>query len=329
MYKVVSLFCGCGGSDLGIKGGFNYLGKRYKKHPITIVSAIDIDKKAVLTYNKNFKEQAKVIDIKSQKYHKNFADIVIGGFPCQSFSSVNPNKNPEDDRGLLFYQMARVISEINPKVFIAENVKGFLLLHKSRYFLKFKKIMEKSGYDIFHTILRATNYGVPQKRERLFIIGIRKDLNKSFEFPRASHGESKGQIRVKVLKDVIDNLIPDDPKYYFSEKAVQGVKKAKNNMKRALAQDLNQPCLTISSHLAKVSLNSRDPVLLVNPSKELYRRFTPREAARIQSFPDKFIFAGSDADAYRQIGNAIPPIVMWNIMNELIKQKILSPTEMK
>ena len=118
MYKVVSLFCGCGGSDLGIKGGFNYLGKRYKKHPITIASAIDIDKKAVLTYNKNFKEQAEIIDIKSQKYPKNFADIVIGGFPCQSFSSVNPNKNPEDDRGLLFYQMARVISEINPKIFI-------------------------------------------------------------------------------------------------------------------------------------------------------------------------------------------------------------------
>jgi DNA (cytosine-5)-methyltransferase 1 len=219
--------------------------------------------------------------------------------------------------------MARVISEINPKIFIAENVKGFLLLHKSRYFLKFKKIMEKSGYVIFHKILKATDFGAPQKRERLFIIGVRKDLNKFFEFPQASHGEGKGQTRVKVLKDVIDSLIPDDPKFYFSEKAVQGVKRAKNNMKRALAQDLNQPCLTISSHLAKVSLNSRDPVLLVNPSKELYRRFTPREAARIQSFPDKFIFAGADADAYRQIGNAIPPIMMWNIMDAIIKQKIL------
>ena len=113
-------------------------------------------------------------------------------------------------------------------------------------------------------------------------------------------------------------MIPEDEKYYFSERAVQGVKNAKPNMKRALAQDLNNQCLTISSHLAKVSLNSRDPVLLVNPKKELYRRFTPKEAARIQAFPDKFKFSGSDADAYRQIGNAIPPLLMWHVCNSIL-----------
>jgi len=91
------------------------------------------------------------------------------------------------------------------------------------------------------------------------------------------------------------------------------MKNAKNNMKRGLAQNLDEPCLTVTSHLAKVSLNSRDPVLLVDPEKELYRRFTPREAARIQSFPDTFIFAGSEQDAYRQIGNAIAPVMFWHI----------------
>ena len=102
----------------------------------------------------------------------------------------------------------------------------------------------------------------------------------------------------------------------------------KNNMKRGLYQDLNKPCLTITSHLAKTSLNSRDPVLLVSPEKELYRRFTPREAARIQSFPDNFIFPVSDTQAYRQIGNAIPPVLMWHVMKSLSESinRIEKPT---
>ena len=97
------------------------------------------------------------------------------------------------------------------------------------------------------------------------------------------------------------------------------MKNAKKNMKRGLAQNLNEPCLTITSHLAKVSLNSRDPVLLVDPEKELYRRFTPLEAARIQSFPDDFKFAGSETNAYKQIGNAIPPVLFWHITDKIIK----------
>lgn len=109
---------------------------------------------------------------------------------------------------------------------------------------------------------------------------------------------------------------------YFSEKAVQGMKNAKNNMKRGLAQKLDEPCLTVTSHLAKVSINSRDPVLLVDGERELYRRFTPREAARIQSFPDTFQFAGSEGDAYRQIGNAIPPVLFWHISKSI--QDVLS-----
>ena len=95
------------------------------------------------------------------------------------------------------------------------------------------------------------------------------------------------------------------------------MKNAKPNMKRGLWQKLDEPCLTVTSHLAKVSLNSRDPVLLVDSNKELYRRFTPREAARIQSFPDEFHFAGSEIDAYRQIGNAVPPVLFWHITKKI------------
>lgn len=95
------------------------------------------------------------------------------------------------------------------------------------------------------------------------------------------------------------------------------MKNAKNNMKRGLYQDLDGQCLTVTSHLAKTSLNSRDPVLLVNPEKEIYRRFTPREAASIQSFPESFVFPVSETQAYKQIGNAIPPVLMWHVANAL------------
>jgi DNA (cytosine-5)-methyltransferase 1 len=324
MIKVASLFCGCGGADLGLTGGFSYLGKKYPKNPVKIIHASDIDKKAIATYNENFKHNAETVDVRELAFEKGAADLLIGGFPCQSFSSVNPNKNPEDDRSQLFYQMARILGEIKPKAFIAENVKGFYVLHGQRYFQRAKLAFEEEGYEISHKILKATDFGVPQKRERLFIVGIRRDVNQTFQFPEPSHGSHQGALKQPVLRDVIDSLIPENPKYYFSERAVQGVKNAKNNMKRALAQSLDDQCLTISSHLAKVSLNSRDPVLLVDPEKELYRRFSPLEAARIQSFPDNFKFVGSEADAYRQIGNAIPPILMWSVVNAVLKQVFLS-----
>ena len=162
-------------------------------------------------------------------------------------------------------------------------------------------------------LIRCADYGVPQKRERVIIVGIRKDIQHDYIFPDAPNENNWQPLSVAV-----HNLAIEDQKYYFSEKAVQGMKNAKNNMKRGLAQNLNEPCLTVTSHLAKVSLNSRDPVLLVDPEKELYRRFTPREAARIQSFPDSFQFAGSETDAYRQIGNAIPPVMFWYIAKSIL-----------
>ena len=151
------------------------------------------------------------------------------------------------------------------------------------------------------------------------------DLKGEFSFPKSTHSDEEDDRPGLVpLRKVIKSLVPEDPKYYFSKRAVEGMKNAKNNMKRGLWQDLDQPCLTITSHLAKVSLNSRDPVLLVDPEQELYRRFTPREAARIQSFPESFRFVGSEGDAYRQIGNAIPPVLMWHLGRSLVEQFVTS-----
>ena len=322
-FKIVSLFSGCGGSDLGLLGGFSFLKKRYKELPTEVASAVDIDRKAVQTYNFNFKHHADVgcvKDFPTEKY--NNIDIVVGGFPCQSFSTVNPSKDPFDERGQWYKEMGSVVKELKPKFFIAENVRGMMVLKKGTIFARILQEFEQHGYVLSHKLLNAADFGVPQKRQRVFIIGVRNDLGFKFEFPREPFSENpqQGQNPWEPLKKVIDSLIPSDEKYYFSRRAVEGMKKAKNNMKRGLWQDLNKPCLTVTSHLAKVSLNSRDPVLLVDEEKELYRRFTPREAARIQSFPDDFEFIGSDADAYRQIGNAIPPVLMWHVAKSLIDQ---------
>jgi DNA (cytosine-5)-methyltransferase 1 len=318
--KVASLFAGCGGADLGILGGFNYLGKRYVKNKASIVHASDVDKKVVQTYNLNFSHHAEAIDVRTLSLRGLELDVVVGGFPCQSFSSVNPTKDPTDDRSQLFFEMLRLIRETKPKFVIGENVKGFYRLHGGKYFEEFSAELRKAGYRVYHSVLSAADFGVPQLRERLFVVGVRKDITGDFEFPKPLFGpNSKTKQPYVPLSSVVPSLKAVPEKYFFSERAVEGVKRAKNNMKRAVAQDLSKPCLTITSHLAKVSLNSRDPVLLVDAARERYRRFTPAEASSIQSFPESFEFFGSEGDAYRQIGNAIPPVLMWHVFRALKK----------
>jgi len=323
--KTASIFSGCGGSDLGLLGRFDFNNKKYTPLPFEIVFALDNDPKAVATYNRNFNRAAIAESIEKCDIRKmpDF-DLLVGGFPCQSFSTVNPTKNPFDDRAKLYRQMAKILKIKRPSFFIAENVKGLALLNKGKILAKVIKEFEKQGYDVVYKILNAADFGVPQRRERVFLVGSRKDLHFDFVFPDGTYSqpgiESDGKRKWVALKEIIENVEDADKKYYFSKKAVEGMKKAKNNMKRGLAQDLDGPSLTVTSHLAKVSLNSRDPVLLVNPQKELYRRFTPREAASIQSFPESFEFCGSEADAYRQIGNAIPPVLMWYVASALAKQ---------
>ncbi len=315
MYKVVSLFAGCGGCDQGIVGDFDFNGKHYKKLPYKIIYALDIDQKALNTHAKNFNCKKLVCgdvkEIPSDEIPN--CDVIVGGFPCQSFSTVNPTKDPFDDRANLYKQMVRIVKDKQPKAFVAENVKGLMTLHQGSIFNKVRKAFEEAGYTLSYQLLNAADYGVPQKRERVIVVGIRNDISKTFEFPKPTNAGNWVPLSVAVPE-----LAISDEKYYFSQKAVQGMKNAKNNMKRGLAQDLTQPSLTVTSHLAKVSLNSRDPVLLVDEKKELYRRFTPREAARIQSFPDTFEFAGSETDAYRQIGNAVPPVLFWYIANKVL-----------
>ena len=240
---------------------------------------------------------------------------MIGGFPCQSFSTVNPTKDTNDDRANLYKQIVRFLQTKHPKYFICENVKGLMTLQGGSIVNKIIGEFCQCGYRVQFRLLKAVEFGVPQRRERVIIIGIRNDLVFNYEYPTPICTEETAT----PLGAVIDKLDIDEKKYYFSQKAVEGMKNAKKNMKRGLWQDLSKPCLTVTAHLAKTSINSRDPLLLVDPATELYRRFTPREAARIQSFPDNFLLNDSEPKSYKQIGNAVPPVFMWYVAKQLEK----------
>lgn len=313
--KVASLFCGCGGTDVGLLGGFDFLGKHYSENQIDIVYANDIDDNACSIFKENFNITPDNRDIRevSSNDIPDF-DILTGGFPCQSFSIVaqNPKRlGVKDDRGKLFFEMCRILRERQPKCFIAENVKGILTANNRSAFPLIIKEFEDCGYDVKYDILNSANFGVPQKRERVIIVGFRKDLNVKFEFPKIEIPEENDYTP---LKSVIENDV--DEKYYFSQKAVEGMMKKRATMNKGRAQDIEKPCNTVGAHLAKVSLNSTDPVLMVNGR---YRRFTPREVARIQSFPENFKLVGSEAAQYRALGNAIPPIMFWYVTNTVME----------
>ena len=314
--KVASFFCGCGGTDVGLLGDFVYQGKYYSTNKMEIVYANDIDANACTIFENNFNIKPDNRDIREVKSNElpEF-DILTGGFPCQSFSIVAQNPirlGIKDDRGKLFFEMCRVLREKQPKCFIAENVKGILTANKRSAFPLIISEFEKSGYNVSYTVLNAVNFGVPQKRERVIIVGFRKDLKINFKFPLPIIENEEYFVP---LSSIIEKEVAE--KYFFSEKAVAGMMKNRASMNKGRAQDINKPCNTVGAHLAKISLNSTDPVLV---DKGRYRRFTQREVARIQSFPENFKLLGSETAQYRALGNAIPPVMFWYIAKAIMEQ---------
>lgn len=318
--KVASLFCGCGGMDLGVVGGFSYLGKEYTETHFDIVYSVDNDEYCTKIYNENFSHKCIVKDVRDINIDEmpEF-DMLIGGFPCQSFSisAQNPPRlGYKDERGMLFFEMVKILKARQPRFFIAENVKGILSANNGKAFPMIIKEFENAGYKVVHKLLNASEYGVPQKRERVIIVGFHNEEDfVKFKYPQKVHTSER-----KVLGDVIMEDANKDEKLFFSEKAVAGMMAVREKMNKGRAMNLNEPCNTISAHLAKVSLNSTDPVFMVDGR---YRRFSTREAARIQSFPDSFkLDSVSQIRQYKAIGNAVPPVLMWHVIRAL--QKVMS-----
>jgi DNA (cytosine-5)-methyltransferase 1 len=321
LFKIVSLFSGCGGGDLGLEGDFTFLNKVYSKLPFKTIYANEIDNKIAEIFAENFDIIPDVRDIREVANEEiPEHDVLVGGFPCVSFSIVAQNPKrlgiKNDISGKLFFEMVRILKDKQPKAFIAENVKGLLSANKGEAFSLIISEFENAGYNVRFKLMNAAHFGVPQNRQRVIIVGIRKDFNVSYEFPESTYYEEDslfGNSYIPLKSVLFDESIIED-KYYFSERAVQGMLNAKKDMNKGRAQDINKPCNTVGAHLAKVSLNSTDPVLKIT---ERYRRFTPREVARIQSFPDTFKLIRAEGTQYKALGNAIPPVLMWHIGHKL------------
>lgn len=324
VFSVVSLFSGCGGKDLGFTGGFNVFGKHYDKNNFEIVWANDIDKYACATYKHNFKHDIVNDDIKNVDSNTiPVADIVIGGFPCQDFSIAGLRRGLSSERGKLYLEMKRVILHCKPLAFVAENVEGLANINGSDSTIKtIVDDFAQCGYNVSYHLFNACDYGVPQTRKRVFIVGIRKDLNKKIYFPKPVRGEFCPDKPWLTAKEAIDDLWDklDAPGLFnHSSKDVSRAKfyegkKLQGNCRIAA----DKPSVTIrAEHHGNIEGHYRT----YNPDNPNdisgWRRLSVRECARLQTFPDYFEFIGATTHTYKQIGNAVPPVLGWYIARAL------------
>ena len=315
-YSVLELFAGAGGLAIGLE-----------KAGIKCVGLNEIDKWACQTLREN-RPNWNVLegDIKNYNFKKyeNKVDIVTGGFPCQAFSYAGKKLGLKDARGTLFYEFARVVQEVKPAICIGENVRGLLSHDKGKTLEGMISILDEIGYNVVAPVqvLKAINYNVPQKRERLILVGVRKDINIKYNYPlpydkiynlsdALKKGElydsdvpkSKGTKYPEHKKKVLD-LVPqkgywrdlplDIQKEYMQKSFYLGG--GKTGMARRIGWD--EPCLTLTCSPAQKQTERCHP--------EETRPFTVREYARIQTFPDDWEFMGSMSQQYKQIGNAVP-----------------------
>lgn len=322
-YKVVSLFSGCGGLDLGIEGNFSYLGRYYEKNPFKVVWANDIDEKATKTQRANFEdinvvceditqiinnttqEQVSISNI-NMDIPKDI-DVIMGGFPCQDFSLAGKRQGLTVQRGKLYQSMAKVIEMLKPKVFLAENVKGLITWKNGLAIKTITEDFAQLGYRVEYKLFNVADYGVPQTRERVIIVGVRNDIKRTIIWPNPTHSSTNTSLLPWVtIKDAIGDLEDETkhrslPNYGYSKaKLFEG--KQGNTITKA-----DKPAPTIrAEHHGNIEFHYSLP-----------RRLSAREVARIQSFPDSFVFVKSVTDTYRQVGNAVPPVFAWHIAQML------------
>ena len=295
-FKVISLFSGCGGLDLGFIGGFTSLGCYYAKQPFKIIWANEINEAACRTYRENIGNHIHQGDIWSMidKIPKN-ADVVIGGFPCQDISVNGKGAGVTGERSGLYKAMVEVIALVKPKIFVAENVKGLLMKHHADALHQVLTDFKALGYRVTYQLYHAALYGVAQTRERVFLVGTLPNV-KPFEPPTPTL-EKKDFITANEAIHDLASLPEDENINHVWSKAARSPEQGD---RRLVA---GRPGYTIR---AECHGN-------IQWHYELPRRISMREAARIQSFPDDFIFYAKLRETERQIGNAVPPVLAWYI----------------
>ncbi len=303
-YKAVDLFAGIGGIRLGFAQAF---GERIK-----FVYANEIDEFSCETYQANFGEDPQGDITKVDPAEILNFDILLGGFPCQAFSIAGEKRGFNDTRGTLFFYIVEILKEKKPKAFLLENVKHLKNHDKGRTFRVIKDVLtEDLGYFIHTKVLNAKNFGVPQNRERIFIVGFRENLK--FEFPEPLNEDVK-------IEDILEEQV--DESYYLSHQYLEGLKKhrARHEAKghgfgyEVIPRDEIANALVCGGmgrerNLVKDEVlpnaweKQGDDIQLRN--EEGLRKMTPREWARLQGFPDSFKFPVSMTQAYKQLGNSV------------------------
>jgi len=303
--KITSLFSGCGGKDLGFIGDFTFLGKRYEKLPYEVVWANDIDKNACETYKNNISNHIICEDIKEVKKNKiPQTEVVIGGFPCQDFSVAGKRLGTQSERGNLYLEMREVIKKKKPIFFIAENVSGILSIQNENGYVieQIKSAFGKLGYNVKVWYLNAADYGVPQTRKRVFIVGTKKELKLEISPPPLPKHFLEPISAQEAIGDLerLSNHIPNHDQ--ISKARRYGPNCQGNKPIKA-----NKPSITIrAEHHGNIEYHYNDK-----------RRLSVRECARLQSFPDNFIFHGATTYTYKQVGNAVPPVLAWHIAKHI------------
>jgi DNA (cytosine-5)-methyltransferase 1 len=295
-HSVISLFSGCGGMDLGFRGGFHVFGKTFDSLPFNVVWANDINEQACKTYRKNLDDTIQCGDIWQllDKLPKR-ADVVIGGFPCQDVSINGKLAGVNGTRSGLYKAMIEVIKRCKPKIFVAENVKGLIQRYNRENLAKVLADLSELGYNLSYNLYNAAKYGVPQMRQRVFIVGTAQDV-KPFRPPWPLLQKGEWMTSKEAIGDLEQHEESEATNHIWSRaerSAEQGNRKIK----------ADQPSDTIR---AECHGN-------IQYHYSLPRRLSMREAARIQSFPDDFIFVAKLRETERQIGNAVPPILAWHI----------------
>ena len=290
--NIVSLFSGAGGLDLGfIQAGH------------TIIWANDIYADAVSSYRENIGNhiiERDILTIPSEDIPD--CDMVIGGFPCQGFSVANIRRHTEDVRNSLYKELLRVKHDKNPKYFLAENVKGLLSLGKGSVFSMIINDFSNAGYNVTYKFLNAANFGVPQKRERVIIVGIRNDLPFHFTFPKETHSQhgDRGTLKWVSVSEALSDLPDPDTPNNIPNHVYSKYKLKFNGYLGHRPLDPDKPAPTVTAR----GDNKGGVVVLPHPNAQ--RRMTCRELATIQSFPKDYVFFGNNSSIYRQIGNAVP-----------------------
>jgi DNA (cytosine-5)-methyltransferase 1 len=357
--KIASLFAGCGGFDLGFSGGFKHLGVEYENLPFEVVWANDIDSDAIETYRANSKYfgshpvvQKDIREVRTEDVPD--FDILLAGFPCQPFSNAGNRKGVTEERGTLFEEVERFVKDKKPIAFVLENVKGILSSKMAdgtpvteEIRKRLQSFTDGEGNLVEYQIpkaklLKSNKFGVPQQRQRVFIIGIRKDVSsfEGFNFDNLysqTKKESLSKVKVKhVLENLTSDILHQDDIWSLSPQARKMIPYIKRSWKDIPYEVLPDRFKRIRDNMKKYrspnfyrrfSLDEINGTItasaqpencgILHPFKD--RRYSVREIARIQSFPDDFIFPSRNMNnKYKVIGNAVPPVLAHIIAKTLL-----------